>query len=465
MANKVTGVGITKDVAEEVGTRLKVARESAKMTTNSVADRTKIREHFIVAIEVGDWDLLPPGLNGRGLIRNYAKELHIPVPELEPKHTTTNFAQMEAAQQYQSSQRGVPAAKVLPSAAPVSLPKAPPQKWEDLSKKAEFKENPKVFKSKTSDIATPDVMSVLGMSEGPKTVEKNKEEVSQSAPVAEKVEAPIEAPTPVEEHVHVQEPVSQVEPESVPASAFDLPDDVPPLSKQPEIPEFNPESSPAAAAYLQNNEEVIKEKKRKSTPTTNFTIGIAAAAFIIGGIFLTRIVMTNVQKSESKVSTVVVEEAPISEREPEDSSTLEDGQENSVAMETKPIAEPEVVTPHPNLEQAAEPAVTSAPTLAVVETPAPTAAPATAKMGAGPRKAMLEITGAVKINVWVDGALVLTGIKDPGAYPLNFSKRAEILVEDGSQVTLKYENWDHGPLGTPGRQRRIVLNATPLVQN
>ena len=83
-----TGLGVSQQVANDVGNRLRLARETSGKTSQMIAQKVKIREPYLFAIEQGFWNELPPGLNGRGLVRIYARELSVPVPELEPKSST-----------------------------------------------------------------------------------------------------------------------------------------------------------------------------------------------------------------------------------------------------------------------------------------------------------------------------------------------------------------------------------------
>ena len=76
-------LGIEYNAASKIGQRLKDARENNSIAKEYIAKKVKIRERYIDAIELGDWDILPPGLNGRGLVRLYAKELEVLLPEFE----------------------------------------------------------------------------------------------------------------------------------------------------------------------------------------------------------------------------------------------------------------------------------------------------------------------------------------------------------------------------------------------
>jgi hypothetical protein len=64
----------------------------------------------------------------------------------------------------------------------------------------------------------------------------------------------------------------------------------------------------------------------------------------------------------------------------------------------------------------------------------------------------------VGIQIRADGRVIAQGERQAGPLEFSFSSRAEIIIDDGSKVELDYADWSHGPLGHPGRKRRIVLN-------
>lgn len=97
-----TALGVNSDIAQQVGARLRKARESIGRSTSALSAKIKVREHYLVAIEEGQWNELPPGLNGRGLIRIYARELSVSVPELDQAANQTVMpAEHDAQAPYQ----------------------------------------------------------------------------------------------------------------------------------------------------------------------------------------------------------------------------------------------------------------------------------------------------------------------------------------------------------------------------
>lgn len=99
-SSQLKPLGLSVADAMVIGKKLSEAREQRRITVSDLARKVKIREHFASAIERGDWASLPPGLNGRGLVRIYARELGVGVPELEPSvHLSAVNAKFERAEQ------------------------------------------------------------------------------------------------------------------------------------------------------------------------------------------------------------------------------------------------------------------------------------------------------------------------------------------------------------------------------
>ncbi|MEN9528418.1 MAG: hypothetical protein RI932_291 [Pseudomonadota bacterium] len=101
-----TALGVSADIAQLVGNRLRRARESIGRSTSALSAKIKVREHYLVAIEDGQWNELPPGLNGRGLVRIYARELAVSVPELDQAANPSVMpAEHDAQAPYQVTQK------------------------------------------------------------------------------------------------------------------------------------------------------------------------------------------------------------------------------------------------------------------------------------------------------------------------------------------------------------------------
>ena len=191
-----TALGVSSDVAQLVGERLRRAREAIGRSTSILSAKIKVREHYLVAIENGEWDELPPGLNGRGLVRIYARELSVSVPELDQG---ANQAVMPAEQDAQApyqvgpnkesrTDREFGAQRVQPAAEPAIVRAAEMPARTNALKSATVKKKSSLETSpanrapttnvgaKTSarigltpeeqpiDVTTPDVASILGIS-------------------------------------------------------------------------------------------------------------------------------------------------------------------------------------------------------------------------------------------------------------------------------------------------------------
>jgi len=82
-------VNISAKIIELLSERLKNARESKALNISSISNRIRVREEFLWAMESGNWNELPPGVHGRGLIRLYAKELAVSVSEMDSSQRTS----------------------------------------------------------------------------------------------------------------------------------------------------------------------------------------------------------------------------------------------------------------------------------------------------------------------------------------------------------------------------------------
>ena len=76
-------MNISPKIIELLSERLKNGRESKALNISSISNRIRVREEFLWAMENGNWDELPPGVHGRGLVRLYAKELGVSVSEMD----------------------------------------------------------------------------------------------------------------------------------------------------------------------------------------------------------------------------------------------------------------------------------------------------------------------------------------------------------------------------------------------
>ena len=65
-----------------VGARLLAEREKQGLTREDIADATKLRRHFIEALEEEAWEELPPPVFVKGFIASYARTLHLNAQEI-----------------------------------------------------------------------------------------------------------------------------------------------------------------------------------------------------------------------------------------------------------------------------------------------------------------------------------------------------------------------------------------------
>lgn len=81
--NEKPSLGLTHEMAVSIGNRLKEAREQKSKTHKQIAAKIRVKEGYLEAIELGNWDVLPAGVNGRGFVRLYARELDVSLPEFD----------------------------------------------------------------------------------------------------------------------------------------------------------------------------------------------------------------------------------------------------------------------------------------------------------------------------------------------------------------------------------------------
>jgi cytoskeleton protein RodZ len=75
-------------MAESIGQRLKQAREDKKLSIEEASHATRIKPHYLRAIEADDMEVLPSQVQGRGFLRLYADFLAVPLVEKSPEQPT-----------------------------------------------------------------------------------------------------------------------------------------------------------------------------------------------------------------------------------------------------------------------------------------------------------------------------------------------------------------------------------------
>jgi len=101
-------------MTDSIGARLRQARELRKLTIPQVSETTKLRTHYLQALENDDYTAIPSAAQARGFLRIYAQFLELELADLLPQQpVAAEPAPVEAA---------VPAAKrAAPPAAPAGL--------------------------------------------------------------------------------------------------------------------------------------------------------------------------------------------------------------------------------------------------------------------------------------------------------------------------------------------------------
>lgn len=61
----------------EFGAFLQRQREERQLTLDDLEESTRIRRKYLEAMEAGDWDVLPPGVYTRGLVKSYARAVGV----------------------------------------------------------------------------------------------------------------------------------------------------------------------------------------------------------------------------------------------------------------------------------------------------------------------------------------------------------------------------------------------------
>lgn len=86
---------------DDLGARLRRAREERKLPLKDIAARTKISSAALEALERNDLSRLPGGIFGRAFVRAYALELG-----LDPDKTVTDFQASLEEVERQAAERG-----------------------------------------------------------------------------------------------------------------------------------------------------------------------------------------------------------------------------------------------------------------------------------------------------------------------------------------------------------------------
>ena len=73
-----------KAMTDSVGARLRQARELRRLTLQQASETTKVRTHYLQALESDDYSAIPSAAQARGFLRIYAGFLELDVADLLP---------------------------------------------------------------------------------------------------------------------------------------------------------------------------------------------------------------------------------------------------------------------------------------------------------------------------------------------------------------------------------------------
>src|SRR5512146_1610371 len=71
-------------MSDSIGARLRQARELRRLTLQQVSDTTKLRTHYLQALENDDHSAIPSAAQARGFLRIYAAFLELDLADLLP---------------------------------------------------------------------------------------------------------------------------------------------------------------------------------------------------------------------------------------------------------------------------------------------------------------------------------------------------------------------------------------------
>ncbi len=470
--NDKNALGVTYETAALIGKRLRQAREIKRLSPSQVSARVKIRDRYIEAIEIGDWDVLPPGLNGRGLIRLYARELNVAIPEFEAfHHLQTVMVERQSESLMQSSSKKSKYHPAAEESAEIirSISRSDFQKGISLDNDYQpshqtipTEENHAATKVYTRNqnnyannraahashggIVTPNIYDVLGIQvdeksapvqqqASSKNAETNSKVSFQTLPTAEPVKLEHIIPKKEEKFV-AEEP--QMEFKTIPQvqSAEAVISHDMPLSTAQEAPQ--------------------KEKIKKNFLDLNPIQILAILSFIMIFIFLSLFLYSR-NTSQVKVTNLSAKqiESEVGDSEPLPSSVVNSNipqaQENQktaeVPPQTKTVAGDEKVNALSTSQTTSTSAIEKNKTPVEIE-----------------RVAKLNIAAKVNLVIEADGQQVFSGVHSAGVLDIPFKNRAEIVITDSSKVSLIYEGINHGIMGHAGRKRKIILNAKPYIE-
>ena len=110
-----------------IGEQLKQAREARKLTIKQAVTGTRVRAHYLQAMETDDFSVMPSAAQARGFLRLYAEYLGLNADELIAILRTETDPESPAPIEVPLPiEHPAPAPKVAPPPAPVEIPTAEP---------------------------------------------------------------------------------------------------------------------------------------------------------------------------------------------------------------------------------------------------------------------------------------------------------------------------------------------------
>jgi hypothetical protein len=480
-----SNLGLSQSQSEKIGDRFRNARLLKGKTLAEMASVVKVREHYLAAMEEGRFGDLPPGLNGRGLVRVYARELKVVLEEFSAQTASQSDAHSNAnvdltggnksTLQAQSGKDNEPGyneftidritstlpkepIKISGSSGRSSTSNVSPLQNIREGKKQGQNVSPQVTHrtperipqnvskftlpndsddESNLDILTPDVASILGLGQFEKPSDLNAG-ISEFPSNLETLEpstdasVPVETPTPIVEPVKIVTHLASIE-QSQPPEEFSAP-----KSNQ---------FQPVVHHAVDDREMANKEFNKKAiligamVVVAVALIGIAIKMFGSGGSekVIVREIETPAQENTSAPETDVklesVEKIEGAETKPSELQEAADG--------TLGAASASVLA-------ASVDSTTAVASGSTTQEPATTAALS---------EATFVVLAEVPIQVNVDSEKGELKVMPAGTHKIQFTKTVELVIDDGSKVSLKYGNWDLGVLGMEGRKRKITLHS------
>ncbi len=84
-------------MTESIGSTLKQRREARHLSIEQVAEQTRIRAHYLQALENDDLSAIPSMVQARGFLRNYSEFLGLTLDELSSTARSSEEAQLPAS--------------------------------------------------------------------------------------------------------------------------------------------------------------------------------------------------------------------------------------------------------------------------------------------------------------------------------------------------------------------------------